>query len=73
MTDNLHRKAQSCRGDLKFLIGIVPAEWSRATHHLNEALESLKTPTDQKITAAWQLAALIHEKIRKHEPQNAAR
>ncbi len=74
---NLHRKAQSCRADLEFLLGIVPEEWLRTPHALQGAIETLKNPTEQKITAAWQLAALIHENIRKHgipdnDPRNDA-
>lgn len=65
MTDNLHRKAQSCRSDLKFLLEIVPAEWSAAKRRVEVAIATIKNPTEQKITAAWQLAALIHEEIRK--------
>lgn len=66
MTDNLHRKASCCRADLKFLLGIVPAEWLPEKWRVREAIATLKTPTEEKITAAWQLAALIHEKIRQH-------
>jgi len=67
MTDNLHRKAQSCRADLEFLLRIVPAGLLPEKWRVREAIATIKHPTEQKITAAWQLAALIHEKIRKND------
>jgi hypothetical protein len=63
--DNLTAKANSCRADLRFLLGIVPEAWSAAKRRVEVAIATLKNPTEQKITAAWQLAALIHETIRK--------
>jgi len=70
MTTNLHRKANACRADLKFLLGIVPAEWVWVRFEVKNALMGLENPNEylnhQRINAAWQLAALIHEKIRKH-------
>jgi hypothetical protein len=67
MTDNLHRKANSCRADLRFLLGIIPEAWRGAKRRVEVAIATLKNPTEQKITAAWQLAATIHETIRKKE------
>lgn len=66
MTDNLHRKANACRADLEFLLGIIPAGWLPEKWRVEVAIGTIKNPTEQKITAAWQLAALIHEQIRKH-------
>lgn len=70
MTDNLHRKANACRADLKFLLGIVPADWVWVRFEVKNALMGLENPNEylnhQRINSAWQLAALIHEKIRKH-------
>lgn len=67
---NLHRKATSCRADLEFLLKIVPAEWSATKRRVEVAISTLKHPAEQKITAAWQLAALIHEEIRKNGLSN---
>ena len=66
MTDNLHRKANSCRADLEFLLSIIPAEWFLKKWRVREAIETLENPTEKKITAAWKLAAIVHEEIRKH-------
>jgi len=65
--DNLHRKANACKGDLRFLISIIPTEWRATKRRVYVAIGTLKNPTEQKITAAWQLAAIIHEKIREHD------
>lgn len=67
MTDNLHRKANSCKADLRFLLGIIPEEWLAVKRRVEVAIVTLKNPTEKKITAAWQLAALIHETIGQHE------
>jgi hypothetical protein len=67
MTDNLHRKANACRGDLRFLLEIIPEAWTKRRWAVSEVYKQLEQPTEQKITAAWQLAALIHEKIRQHD------
>jgi hypothetical protein len=65
--DNLTAKANSCRADLRFLLGIIPEAWSVAKRRVEVAIATLKNPTEQKITAALQLAAIIHEQIRQHE------
>ena len=67
MTDNLHRKANACRADLEFLLPIIPAEWFLKKWLVRESIETLENPTEKKITAAWQLAAIIHEEIRQHD------
>lgn len=68
MTDsNLHRKAASCRADLEFLLSIAPVEWWRTNKWLRDSIEAMKRPTEEKITAAWKLAAIIHDEIRKHD------
>jgi hypothetical protein len=65
--DNLTAKANACRADLRFLLTIVPDEWLAVKRRVQVAISTLKNPTEQKITAAWQLAAKIHETIRQHE------
>lgn len=67
MTDtNLHRKAASCRADLEFLLSIIPATgFAAAKATVRRSIATLKDPTEQKITAAWQLAATVQEEIRK--------
>jgi hypothetical protein len=64
--DNLTAKANSCRADLHFLLGIIPEEWLAVKRRVQVAIGTLKNPTEEKIAAAWQLSAKIHEQIRKH-------
>jgi len=63
--DNLHRKAASCRADLVFLLSLIPFKMGDAQQAVNKAMNGLVDPTEEKITAAWQLAATVHEEIRK--------
>lgn len=65
--DNLRRKANSCRADLRFLLGIIPEAWTKRRWAVFEVYKQLETPTEEKITSAWQLAATIHEQIRQRD------
>lgn len=62
---NLDRKARCCRSDLRFLLSLLPVG-TDAWHEVYELFEIANNyPTDEQINAAWQLAAIIHDEIRK--------
>jgi len=68
--DNLTAKANACRADLRYLLTIVPDEWTKDRDFIQWLIDSLDKPTEEKINAAWQRAAEYHELIRKHENGN---
>ena len=62
---NLDRKARCCRSDLRFLLSILPPS-SLRHDEIRVWLRQIEgSPTDEKINAAWQIAAIIHDEIRK--------
>ena len=64
---NLDRKARCCRSDLRFLLSL-PAD-SPLREKVEGRLRQIEgSPTNEQINAAWKMAAIIHEQIRK---QNA--
>jgi len=67
MLTNLEKKARCCRADLRFLLSLLADSPHR--EKVDGSLRQIEgSPTDEQINAAWQLAAIIHEQIRK---QNA--
>jgi len=61
---NLERKARCYESDLRFLLSLLP-EGSQKKWEINALIRTLKEPTNEKINAAWRIAAIIHEEIRK--------
>ena len=65
---NLEKKARCCASDLCFLRPFL-AKWTKEREEVERHIQALRgSPTEEQINAAWQLAAIIHEQIRK---QNA--
>ena len=61
---NLDRKARCCRADLRFLLSL-PAD-SPLREKVEGRLRQIDgNPTDEQINAAWKMAAIIHDQIRK--------
>lgn len=61
---NLDRKARCCRADLRFLLSLLADSPHR--EKVEGRLRQIEgSPTDEKINAAWQIAAIIHDEIRK--------
>jgi hypothetical protein len=62
---NLDRKARCCRADLRFLLSLL--EDSPHRGKVEGRLRQIQgSPTNEQLTAAWKLAAIIHEQIRKN-------
>lgn len=61
---NLDRKAHCCRSDLRFLLSMLADSPHRekVEGRLRQIEGSL---TDEQINAAWKMAAIIHDEIRK--------
>lgn len=66
---NLERKARCCESDLRFLISVLPDHSSRRNEIVALILEMRNNPTDEQINAAWKIAAIIHEEIRRNGHQ----
>lgn len=64
MLTNLEKKARCCRADLRFLLSLLADSPHR--EKVEGRLRQIEgSPTDEQINAAWQLAAIIHDEIRK--------
>jgi hypothetical protein len=64
---NLDNKATCCRSDLRFLLSLLADSPHR--EKVQGRLRQIQgRPTEEQINAAWKMAAIIHEQIRK---QNA--
>ena len=64
---NLDHKAHCCRSDLRFLLSLLADSPHR--EKVEGRLRQIEgSPTNEQINAAWKMAAIIHEQIRK---QNA--
>jgi len=61
---NLEKKSRCCLADLRFLLSLLAD-----SPHLEKVEGRLRqiegSPTDEQLNAAWKLAAIIHEQIRK--------
>ena len=62
---NLDRKARCCRSDLRFLLSILPPSSLRHDEIRVWIRQIEGSPTDEQLNAAWQIAAIIHDEIRK--------
>lgn len=63
--ENTRARAVCCRSDLRFLLSILPED-SPHREKVESRLRQIEgNPTDEQINAAWQLAAIIHDEIRK--------
>jgi hypothetical protein len=61
---NLEKKSRCCRSDLRFLLSLLADSPHR--EKVEGRLRQIEgSPTDEKINAAWKLAAIIHDEIRK--------
>jgi hypothetical protein len=61
---NLEKKSRCCRSDLRFLLSLLADSPHR--EKVEGRLRQIEgSPTDEQINAAWQLAAIIHDEIRK--------
>lgn len=64
MLTNLEKKARCCRADLRFLLSLLADSPHR--EKVEGRLRQIEgSPTDEQINAAWQIAAIIHDEIRK--------
>ena len=61
---NLEKKSRCCRSDLRFLLSLLADSPHR--EKVEGRLRQIEgSPTDEQINAAWQIAAIIHDEIRK--------
>jgi hypothetical protein len=63
---NLDRKATCCRSDLRFLLSLLEDSPHREKVQ-GRLLQIQGSPTNEQLTAAWNMAAIIHEQIRKQK------
>ena len=64
---NLEKKSRCCRSDLRFLLSLLADSPHR--EKVEGRLRQIEgSPTNEQLNAAWEMAAIIHEQIRK---QNA--